>query len=395
MRDSLLRAATLLASLVLSGCPFDDDEDGVAAPRAVPDDASVEAAQASDPPGEAITPLPDSSFVYLHREDTITTHLRAFDTKTGTSSLITAFDNRTSGTNVKSIALSRDRKWVAFAAFFRVSDEEQQTQTTMPTPPVWIVSVDGKTFKRVAPPFAPPPGKACRSDLDCRLEGLACNFFKYCDLPDHSRDLYVHSWTAASPLVLEYRESWRGGSMFTGGVNVATVALPESLPLVANAARGGCMTAVGGDLRDGKILVARRGTISGAECKKGELVEFDPSHPDVPAQGLFVDSGTSELEIQTRPPRWLRDGSGFTLVANESSTNTLLVGDVAKKTVRRLAILPAGSVENMTVSPSSRHLVVSIRAPGWTDPIDLYLVTVGDGTVTRLTTDARSSWPSG
>jgi hypothetical protein len=63
--------------------------------------------------------------------------------------------------------------------------------------------------------------------------------------------------------------------------------------------------------------------------------------------------------------------------------------------VRRLAILPVGSVENITVSPSGRHLVVSMKAPGWTETIDLYLVTVADGSITRLTKDGRSSWPSG
>jgi Tol biopolymer transport system component len=121
----------------------------------------------SPSPAESITPLAPNSFVFVrgkYREDTKTwmAQIWAYDLDNRTEKLVTDFGGTFPLSGVTgSVALSPDRRWVAFSGFYQPTSFIFEAHVRL----LWKVSVDGKKFVRLTPPTDPRP--MCSQAMSC------------------------------------------------------------------------------------------------------------------------------------------------------------------------------------------------------------------------------------
>ena len=129
-----------------------------------------------------IDPLPHSTFVFfrysLGPTNAWTYQLWALDAVSKSERLISRLDDALVPGELlvgHGLALSPDRRWVAFAAFFRPSDHPADRSLGRYTKMVWKVSVDGKQYVRISPPLEDPrtPLLRCtpQGRRGCRFDG--------------------------------------------------------------------------------------------------------------------------------------------------------------------------------------------------------------------------------
>ena len=115
-----------------------------------------------------ITPLPANSIAFVrgkHWPETKawTAQIWALDLDTKAETLITDFDNKYPLSILTGpIALSPDRRWVAFSGFYRPASFIFEAFVSL----IWKVSVDGKQFVRLT--AAEDPRGTCDANTACR-----------------------------------------------------------------------------------------------------------------------------------------------------------------------------------------------------------------------------------
>ena len=124
----------------------------------------------TDPTVAHLPPLPTTTFVFVKNVKrgmpvTWRHHLYAFDMSTRQERLLSSLDDDgVNGTGVTGLALSPDRRWIAFSSdHFRSENADPLTRSGGS---VWLVSVDGRIFRRLTPAFEPDP--ACAAQAVCR-----------------------------------------------------------------------------------------------------------------------------------------------------------------------------------------------------------------------------------
>lgn len=173
--------------IVLAGCPggsdgpAETDAAGVdvttaadAAATATDGSPDTDAGPTKVDPGtvDDVAPLPASTFVYsqfVARGDHNVSHLYTFDLQTQQPTLISQLDDDIGrGVRITGLALSPDRRWIAFTAgTFRTTTADLKWGFINPS--LWIMKVDGSGLRRVTVPSPIPLNQtgACGATAEC------------------------------------------------------------------------------------------------------------------------------------------------------------------------------------------------------------------------------------
>lgn len=233
MTRYLTGALLVTAVLLAAGCPEEDTD----ADQSGDGDSSDGGMGVDDGDGADVTALPTTAFVFVRtvREDV--DHIVAFDTATGEETLITELDDDgNSGTDVDGLAVSPDRKWIAFTAIFRPTQED--ADTNLPAQILWVVSVDGQIFRRLSATIQNPHTQTCSTDFDCQTTTGHCNSFRNrCEPRNFSMDVRDPAWSADGQNVLVNLGMVWFDDQLAGGVTIARVSIEGShfLPLASDA----------------------------------------------------------------------------------------------------------------------------------------------------------------
>lgn len=187
---------------------------------------AVAACGDDDPNGEpspdSITPLPKTAFVFNRYVRDTAAHLYSYDLATKKTTLISKLDDDgTIGTN-PSIALSPDRRWVAFRALFRPDAKDKAEGIAIPS--IWKVSVDGKHFKRLTDTIPNPNKLTCENDSQCPKPMTCILSLKRCAPAHFTVGLSTPTWSADGKTVYtSLSQTWTSGSSIAGGAVLASV----------------------------------------------------------------------------------------------------------------------------------------------------------------------------
>jgi hypothetical protein len=348
--------------------------------------------------GNGAPAVPETSFVYAQEVRPGVHHIMAFDLDTQATTLVSSLDdNGSSGTKLESLAISPDRAWIAFTAYFRVDPADLTGASGAPTEAIWQVSADGKLFRRVSAPLPALPSRACTVDLECQPEGEICDrTYKHCALRAATRTLDVESFTPdGAALVLRFSQTGiAANGTIVGGSSVFTVNTAGGVPTGAVDVNGACPVAIPGDVHDGQLLVMR-GVGIGAGCDRDGVyrVPFPPAGTGQPV--VLGDPGIAvNFDVAPVAPRWLEDGSGLLFAGSDPSVRHGLYQTTPDGThVVRVADLGARLIDTIAVGDSLDMAIVEAFTAA-TLARDLYRVDLITGMAQPLTTDGKSSLPA-
>jgi Tol biopolymer transport system component len=130
----------------------------------------------TDPEGPTnpdLQPLSENTLVFKRfvRKDSSggqVFHLYTYDTVSKKETLLSNLDDTgTHGTDpLGHMAISPDRRSIAFAALFRPTQADLDTGLIALAEAIWTVSADGQVFKRLTPPFDDGAPR-CTADAEC------------------------------------------------------------------------------------------------------------------------------------------------------------------------------------------------------------------------------------
>lgn len=340
--------------------------------------------------------VPETSFVYAQEVRPGVHHIMAFDLDTQATTLVSSLDdNGSSGTKLESLAVSPDRAWVAFTAYFRIDPADLAGASAAPTEAIWEVSADGKMFRRISAPLPAPSSPACKLDIDCKPLGEFCDItYKHCALRAASRTLDVESFTPdGAALILRFSQiGINTDGLIVGGSSVFTVNAAGGVPTGAIDVNGACPVAIPGDVRDGQLLVMRGvGTRLGCDRDGVYTVPFPPAGTGQPV--VLGDPGiATNFDVAAVAPRWFQDGLLFA-GSDPTGPYGLFTATSGGKNVARVTGLGTRSINTITVGDSLDVAIVDTFT-GPTTARDLYRIDLMTGMVQPLTTDGKSSLPA-
>jgi Tol biopolymer transport system component len=330
-------------------------------------------------------PLPTTSFVFAKilrrgQPERWDNHLYAFDKLTGEEHLISVLDdNGMTGTWLQGLAISPDRRWIAFAADNFRLDDADRTVGIQTMGSIWLVSVDGKQFKRLTPPFA--LDAACFSEKRCREE-FQSSLRDPTFAPDGGTIYYEHATTRPETKG-DYSYNWRLAQIPTGGGTPTFLREPP-----------GCSNPVAPSVSpSGHSLVALQ------DCPEGlGLYEWNLNPISLGRQLYRGRMGDV-------PAVWSSDGTkAFFGVVDEAATNNgattkygLYAWDACEEQGRIVFSAPGGAEPSSpALSPDDGTLVVEMRdyppaASG--SAFDIFALDVKSATLTKLTHDGNSTRP--
>jgi Tol biopolymer transport system component len=320
--------------------------------------------QESGTPPAPVTALPATTFLYVHypKGDEVG-HIYAYDIATKQSRLITELDNTT---KTPRVAISPDRKWFALVAFFRPNDTD--LKQGIPIPSIWVVSVDGKQFRRVTEPLlnTNASGASCSADAQCPATGFCNTTLGKCSLRNYSMYLGVPSWSADGKTIwTTLSQFWNEGTRLTGGGVPASVAASGGV-LEPHVVNSGCaqVTHVAAHPKASQLAAIH------SVCSSGKPGLHSYAVPPKEGTQMFFDAS---VEVSLGKLAWLPDGSGILFLANtgwdlngdqKPDVNGIGVAgyDIGKKQLS--AIIPplktGLSLTGMTLSPDGKKLVVCV-----------------------------------
>ena len=309
-------------------------------------------------PGQ-VEPIADQSFIYVETQDALSDHIRAFDVQTRTSRVVTELAD--SPNEVVGVALSPDRRLVAFASYYRADDAIADRDTQA----VWVINADGSNPRRVVEPL---------------------------DAGSSTPQLVVGGWSADGKRVY-FSVDIDGGSR-VGWVDVASGTSDIGVSGIGCTQVSTPAPRPGGGV--GVIATSCTGQWPGIMLLSDDLTapEFLISEEDLPD----VDVTLSALE-------WTSSGAGFVFVASGffepggPSGQGVVFADTSTGNIGLLTeVLQDGSVLDATISPDDNSLVYcySRADAGGTFARDLYLIDSATDPPLReqLTSDGRSCSPS-
>ena len=264
--------------------------------------------------GAAAGPLNATTFAFEKRVRPGVSHLYTLDLATGQPRLLTTLDDvADAGTKVSGLAVSPDRRAVAFTSFFRPSSAD--LATGLATEILWLVGTDGQTFTRVTATTPDPNTTPCTSDAQCTTIGV-CNLSVGRCRP---RNFSIHlSNPAFSPdgqtLYLDVGQYWTTGTTLEGGARLARVPVGGGAPTQAGGAA--CQIMAHPAPRPNGARVSGVQAVCVNASDEG-LFDYDTAFNGatrlVLSDPLLAAAGS--LDVQLARPQWLSDGSGLLFLA--------------------------------------------------------------------------------
>ena len=325
--------------------------------------ANTNNTNANTAPGP-ISPLSSTTLLYIHspKNDGVG-HVYAYDTSTKKSRLITDLGNKT---RTPRVSISPDRKWFALRAFFRPNATDLKQGISIPS--LWVVSVDGKQFRRVTEPILNSNGKgaSCTVNSQCPSTGYCNTSLGKCSLRNYTIGLGIPRWSRdGKTLWTTLATHWSNGTRLTGGSTLASVPVSGGA-LNAHAASSGCAQVSHISLHptEDKILAIH------SVCSNGKPGLHMYNIPPTTATQVFFNANIS---VSLGSTLFFPNGAGILFLANTTwDTNNdgkadaqgigIAAYDLTKK--KLAPILPPLkshlSYTDMTISPDGKQIVMCI-----------------------------------
>ncbi len=353
---------------------------------------------------DEIPPLSEAEVAYMTYTDGAYDAIRVVDTTTGEDRLLSDLDGG-EGFGLSSVAMSPDRRSVAFSAYFRLDEADLPSSGGLPHPGIWRVGADGEGYEEIAPPLQQMEGgSSCSSDADCASLGMECNLaFETCQLPAAS---YVTDGLAFDPsgerLWFGYGTYWLDGSYLAGGTTLASVDASydgeSEIPDIHSTAeaRGCAQVSDPAVDADGSVLA-----IHSVCLDWGDEGMFRYEVPGMDARRAVPTPEGFDLSLTS--PDVFPDGSGFVFVVyggwdedgdgwSDWYADGLVRYDAATEEVSLVSAMPEGySIKDPSISPDGDQIVMCVTGGGGSD---LYLVDLEAWTQEPLTEHGASCKPS-
>ena len=386
----------IAAMLALASCP----EKNPAPPSTPTIDASTGGDQGRQPPEMpgAITPLPASTFVYYRMTkegDKSYAHLWSYDVLSRETRLISKLDNSISSFRSIAgdrVAISPDRKWVAFSADFRPSkaDDFLAGRTSM----IWKVSVDGDQFVRISAPLTDwrkPCSSGCPSEMLCEptsdlctLAGWAWGFEHPSWSPDGQR-IFAHLSTTACKNVSCLPSVVLPDVPAVTAISEVVIMNAQAMAphsAVTRPAELACNTAMPVVSPDGKRLAVDYSSCFGAGSWGVLVSDLDGSNYQ-----RLADHICNQIV-------WRTDSAA--VYCSQGSTLSLLTLD--KKSTPAQNLISQVTLDHFSFSADGRWLAANLKRDNTTDIYiaDLTKTPLGDPAFLfqPVSQDAASAWPS-
>lgn len=363
------------------------------------------------------SPLPKGTLLFKRVVRSHVEHIYAYDTVANQERLITKLDDTGTtgtGTEVYGLALSPDRRWIAFVALFRPSQADYNTGLS--TSAVWVVSVDGQTFRRVSAtvpnPYSSTP---CTTDTNCaKLPNMYCQgIVKHCQPYNYHLEVLNPSWSPDGKTIYvafgQYAMTSRNGRL-TGGTSIASVPFAGGSFKLYSASASNCGVVANPAISpQGNALLAVQSLCSGSGFEGLTRWSAPPSGGPKPLVAVTAMGPIYDIDLNSNPI-WLSDGEGVFLAEvgyQQGSTsvrgNALLSIQVGTQQVPvnqiSVQIAPlTGSYKlaAFAVSPDETKVAVEVAyTSGSRTYSDIYLVEQStQNTWKRLTTTGNSVRPA-
>lgn len=328
------------------------------------------------PADRTVAALPAGTIVYIHdgRE------IRTLDVETGETTVVT----RAARSSIDGIALSPDRKTIAFTSMLDFDPVRYPLGRGIPTQSIRTIGVDGKRLRTVLSPFADDePAVRCDVDATCAPMGQTCDAaIARCRDPLHTRAVTDLAWSA------DGREIWFAfadhrwdGAEFMGGTKLGRVSVLGGRPNIVDTSTRCAENASPAPSRFG--FASRRGVCTDSNT---EIVVDDRP---------VLKEGEHDLAIAPDRVVWLPRGEGVVFVAyGPAMPNGGVVAYLLdEREIRPLFVAGAGkSIDGFALSPDGGDLVLGLSA-GTT--ADLFVVDLSEATprAEPLTNDGKSRLP--
>jgi Tol biopolymer transport system component len=359
-----------------------------------------DAAGVADTGGSASwSPLPLTTLVFAKTVRSGANHLYAYDIATNAATRISVLDDDgLTGTIVNGIALSPDRKWIAFAATFRPSATDVGASAAT-SDAIWLVSVDGSTYRRLTPTFPNAYTTPCSADIACTAMGMTCNLtYQQCRYKNFTMTVENPSWAPSGDTVwFDYQEGWNLlDGTYAGGGSLANVSSTGGSPNIV-ASADPCLFTLGPSLDPTGTKIAAIRVLCTNEADG--LVLFDiASKQTTLLVGTSLTAAVSDIEVGAgQGPVFSHDGSAIAFVGLRGNSGSTPYEDLyfySADTGQTTDLYKGTSdsktwVKSLAFSPDNDHFVLSVAG-------DLYLYQASKltGTPTQLTTDGKNSMPS-
>ena len=253
-------------------------------------------------PSDSAT-LPRTAFVYVKFVRSSVGHIYSHDLATGKSTLITKLDDDgTTGTASPQIAMSPDRRWIAFRALFRPNDKDKADGLAKPS--IWKVSVDGKHFARVTDPLPNPNNITCTTDAQC-VKPMTCILsLKRCAPKHFTIGLSAPTWSADNKTIwTALSQTWTSGSSIAGGAVLASVPATGGALQTYYQGNTGCALTIypAAHPKEGSIAAIH------SVCSGGVPGLYKYGMPPTAKPARMFSSST--VGVEQGPVAWMPDGS--------------------------------------------------------------------------------------
>jgi len=359
-----------------------------------------DAAGGADAGGSASwSPLPLTTLVFAKTVRSGANHLYAYDIATNAATRISVLDDDGStGTIVNGIALSPDRKWIAFAATFRPSATDVGASAAT-ADAIWLVSVDGSTYRRLTPTFPNATTTPCSADIACTALGMTCNLtYQQCRYKNFTMTVENPSWAPSGDTVwFDYQQGWNLlNGTYAGGGSLANVSATGGSPNIV-ASADPCLFTLGPSLDPTGTKIAAVRVLCTNEADG--LVLFDiASKQTTLLVGASLTAAVSDIEVGPgQGPVFSHDSGAIAFVGLRGNSGSTPYEDLyfySADTGQTTDLYKGTSdsktwVKSLAFSPDNDHFVLSVAG-------DLYLYQASKltGTPTQLTTDGKNSMPS-
>jgi hypothetical protein len=286
-------------------------------------------------------PLPPTTFVFATAKALGQSKLYSYDVLSRTTTTVSDLDGHAT---VEGVALSHDRRTIAFTGMFRA--EQSDVDLGYPADMLWIASSDGTTFKRVTPTLpkqTPLPGSSYMVTMESPVWS-----------PDDAS------------IFIALGQVWINGTTIGGGTIISRVAATGGFPTAWSPGNAGCQ-------HNGPVDFSADGSA---------VFRRDICYP-ASNNGLYRYAGGSVTQLVqndslTGKPELLPDGAGVLVptygglaaIATPSGTmQGIIAPPVAGARFEEVAMDPAGRyIATCVIAGSTRNLYLldlAAAQPAW------------------------------
>lgn len=319
--------------------------------------------------------LPPGTLLYLRGDGADSDVIVAHDLASGNERVVTDLtEDGSSGWEIWGIALSPDRRRIAFASLFSPTSED--TATGLATRAIWTVATDGTRFRRLTPTV--PNDAGGRSSF--------------------SHPVGQSEWTADGEwVVYDFGTYWWENGQLQGATFPSVVSSEGGAPGFPTTVTDCAVIYPSRNPVTGEFLFLHSACIPGQDVGNGIFL-YPETGTTTPTQLVASAHVDGSIDVSLAKPVWFSDGSGFLFIGRVAATewaSSLFSYDAESGDVSLLITAPEGTgIESVALSPDATTVVYTLYTVD-TNTRDLRRIdlTADPVTDTALTTDGISRDP--